>query len=80
MVTLKYRPAETGRRVSTDPIPFPGGPVSRIGRWEPQPHLSEHRSSHEAERALDLVQRRLDNLRAALGPDYARGDDGPRAA
>lgn len=80
MATLKYRPADAGRHGNTDPYHFPEGPVSRIGRWEPHPHLSGQRPVHPAEEAVDRVQRRLDNLRAALGPDYAREDEGPRAA
>jgi hypothetical protein len=80
MATLKYRPAEATRHSSTDPFPFPERPVSRIGRWEPRPHLTGQRQVHPAEEAVDRVQRRLDNLRAALGPDYAREDDSPRAA
>lgn len=80
MAILKYRPADAGRHSNTDPYQFPEGPVSRIGRWEPRPHLTGEREVHPAEEAVDRVQRRLDNLRAALGPDYAREDDGPRAA
>lgn len=75
-MSLKFRPVERTPEPRQDVIPFPGRPVSRIGRWDPAPA----RVPHEAERAIDRMQRRLDNLREIMGPEYVRGDDGPKAA
>ncbi len=60
--------ARTLRTPNLDPIPFPQG------------RNIDAPVTHRAEDAFERVQRRLDNLREALGPDYARTDDGPRAA
>jgi hypothetical protein len=57
----------------SDAIPFPRT-VSRIGRW--QPRLDGE--THDAERALDEVQRHLDRLTILLNTND--DDDRPRAA
>jgi len=61
----------TGTRASTAPTRS----SSASDRWTPSTTVR-----HSAEDAIERTQRRLDNLRNALGPDYARGDDGPWAA
>lgn len=74
MQALKLNGAESARIVRTpnlDPIPFPRG-LNSAAPAAP--------AAHRAEDAFERVQRRLDNLRNALGPDYARADDGPWAA
>ncbi len=67
--------------VPRDVIPFPGGVATgaiRPSRTDEKrvPHLSED-SITAAERAVDQMERRLQNLRKLLGED---GPDGPRAA
>lgn len=82
------------RTTNLDPIPFSRGvraaaattgirgsssaptrSSSASDQWTPSTVIR-----HSAEDAIERTQRRLDNLRNALGPDYARSDDGPRAA
>jgi hypothetical protein len=70
MSNLRYHPAE---REDRDTIPFPGT-VSRIGRW--QPRLAGDNDPHDAEAALDHVNKHLGRLAELL----ERDDDRPRAA
>lgn len=59
---------------------FPYGVPRMGGLWESQSEPEGGRT-HPAEIALERAQRRLDNLRAVLGPDFGReSDDGPWAA
>lgn len=75
-------PARFPRTLNLDPIPFsrvgaPAMPSGVPGSGSLAPAAS---TRHRAEDAFERVQRRMDNLRNALGPGYARTDDGPRAA
>ena len=72
MPQLRFHPAVEEQ---TDAIPFPGRVVSRIGRWQPriQPQTPQ---VHEAEQALEEVNRHLGRLAELLDND----DDRPRAA
>jgi hypothetical protein len=71
MPNLRLRGVE---HEDSDSIPFPRQ-VSRIGRWQPKP-LHEG-GTHDAERALEDVQRHLDRLSILVNTD---DDDRPRAA
>ncbi len=81
MSTARY-PHLVGREELSDDctLRFPQG-VSRIGRWAPINQENGARVPHPAEVALERAQRKLDNLRAMLGPDFCReGNEGPWAA
>lgn len=75
MSHLKYRPGPEPTELNDeDRLKFPGGGAS--GRARPDGGTPRH----PAEVALERAQRRLDNLREALGPAFGRDQDGPRAA
>lgn len=79
--TARY-PQLVGRHESADDHTLLFAPnMARLGRWAPLNQENGPRIAHPAEAALERVQRRLDNLRAMLGPDFCRGgNDGPWAA
>lgn len=73
-------PATFPRTANLDPIPFPRNVSPALSGSSAGRSEVTAPTRHRAEDAFERVQRRMDNLRNALGPGYSRTDDGPRAA